>query len=566
MDNSENNNQNNTQSVNNPNPASVNFAEDFAERFMNSYSRFMQKSAGSNFYNPLYANSAMKQFNTLPNRPTVDRIISWLNNPRMNEQQLRGCSEFLKYTCQYYNRSLAYLSGMMNYDYELIPLNPPPANSNKKTIDLYKKQKQKNNDWLRLFRVEQTFTNVTYDVIKNGAKFYYLRQSEDGNTLQSLPDNYCYINGRTDYGFTYSMSMTYFMQFQNSIEGFAPEFYDFYQEFLDKKNVLNEKANPYRQMPVEDSVVFVWDDTTPNIVPPLSGVFKDALEIEAYNDLLKLKAQLETFEILFFKSPTDNDGKPTISAGENAGYMALLQTLLPVGVAALSAPLEMTEAKFNQSQTMNNIIALGSSNYWNSTGITSVLFSGGVKSAVGIQLGVQSDFEYVSHLFDQYERFVNYQLLNKVNGKYNFQIKFLRRSSYSISESRSEALQFAQSGTGVSRLLSSLGYEPYQHEAVLIDNKLSGFDDLMTPLLTSFTISSQDKKGGRPTAEENGGKVSDSSDDTRSGGYNQISKLSLQQTCLNCGKNINPVKNIHGIFCNEDCQMEFAQNIVDENN
>lgn len=302
---------------------SPNFAEDFAYRFMNQYGRILDRlnrEGGNNYFNPLYANSAMKRWNSQDGKPTEQNISKWLRNPRANEQSLRACSNFLFDSIQHYNRSISYMANLLNFDYELIPLNPPTIDSDIKTIDLYQRQKQKAMDWLRQFRVKEQFSNIMLDVVRSGGKCYYLRENDENTSiyLQSMPEDYVVINGRTDVlGYTYSLNQSFFYTYPEAMEGFAPEFYLWYQEFLNRKNLLNDKANPWRIMPYDKSVVFKWDDTRVDMIPPLSGTMLDAITISDYKDIIRLNIELQNYCLLYLETPLDKStGKPVMSAQE----------------------------------------------------------------------------------------------------------------------------------------------------------------------------------------------------------------------------------------------------------
>lgn len=559
MANSENNNVNTTQPIpqpiNNLNPASINFAQDFAERFMDSYVKFVQKSSGANFYNPLYSNNAMKRFNTLPTRPTEANIIAWLNNPRYFEKQLMACSDFLYWSVMQYQRSVVHFASLLNFSYELIPLNPPSLNSSKKVVDLYLKQRAKNNEWLRKFRVKEQCPNVMIDVMRSGGKFYYLRESEEGNSLMTLPDDFMTIDGKTDYGFTTALNMTFFKQFPNAMSGFAPEFAEWYKIFLDSKSEQNINANPYRPLPYDKAVVFKFDDNRPEIVPPLSGTFKDGIQIQDYKDLLKLSAELQTYQIMYLKAPLDESGKPTMSSQEIINYVSLAQTLVPPGTGVISTPMDMENAKFTNAQNMNNIVGTSEQQFWSSVGIAGGIYGMDTKSAIALKLSVQADYNYIKHMYNQFERFINLQL-SKIVGKYNFEIHFLRRSEFFLEDDKKSALSFAQSGGQPERLLASYDYEPYEMDNVLIDSLLNKTRSMMIPLQSSFTTSGKvsNDKGGAPKKSDS--ELGQSGADTRGGGYNENDKFSLIHKCKNCDVPIN-ITDEFAPFCSDSCIEEY---------
>lgn len=535
-------------------------AEQFANLFVTQYSKFIENYATNGWYNPIYANNLMKRFNTTSDKPTINDIVRWLGNPRYFEQQLRGMSDWLTYASQYYNRTINYVANILNFDYELIPINPPHIDASSKEIDLYQKQKVINNEWLRKFRVKEQCTNVVLDVAKSGGKYYYLRHSMNSDYLQGMPDDYCYINGRVDsVGYTYAMNMAFFYQCPESIAGFAPEFAQWYQEFLDKKATLNEKANPYRQMPVDRAVVFKMDDTRPEMIPPFAGSFKNALEVEDYQDLVKLKSQLQTFQLLYLEIPKDSDGKPTISAQDAITYTAVAQSQVPTGTGLVSTPMHMDQVKFDNSQNLNNIIGLGANNYYQDAGISPTLFGSDTKSAVGITNSIQTDFLEFSPLYNQFERFINLQL-SKIDGKYDFAIKFLRRSSYDLENDQKNSMTYVDHGLPITMALSARGYEPWQYENVIIDGKISNYNNKLVVPQTAYTNSGKNG-GGRPSAEDKGQTISDSNDATRSQGSNADKQFS-KHVCLNCGTEISE-KGEYKDFCDIECMKQYLENNKD---
>lgn len=533
----------------------INFAENFAQRFISAYSKISEHNQKNNFYNPFWANSALKMFDTNSIRPTMDNLIRWINNPENSEKELRAVSYFLNESCMYYQRTIHYLSNILNFDYVLIPIKYPSINASKKEKDLFQKQQFKSNEWLRKFRVKEQLNKVTREVITTGGKYYFLRTSEDNNYLQRMPEDYCYITGfNSNVGYTYQLDMTFFYQFPESMSGFAPEFADWYEEFLFNKNYIGKNASPYRLMPIESSVVFKFDDNNPQMVPPLSGIFKSALDVENYQDLLKLKMEIDTIGLLYLQTPSDDQNKPTITAQESANYLAAVQSLLPTGYAAVTAPHKLEQVKVNNSANMDNIIGKGGENYWQDAGIASSLFSDS-KSAVGIQNSIKADYLYVEHLYNQYERFLNYHL-SLLDGTYKFMIKFLRRSNYELESHEKTALQKIPMGFQLDEAMATFGYEPYQMDASLVLNILNGYSDKLRPPQTSFTMTGDN---GRPKAEDVGKQISDSNDITRNAGSN-VGKMSNNIfSCLNCNKEIE-----EGSFCNESCKVEYCIGVLGE--
>lgn len=81
----------------------------FAQQLYNTYN--------GNVYYPDAVNARMKDINMNPLRGTEDQIQNALSNPKDNEQNLRGFSEYFEYTNMLYKRLLGYLGNMLSFDY-----------------------------------------------------------------------------------------------------------------------------------------------------------------------------------------------------------------------------------------------------------------------------------------------------------------------------------------------------------------------------------------------------------------------------------------------------------------
>lgn len=496
------------------------FAEDFAYRFVNQYNRILAQiqSNGNTYLNPIWANTSMKKFNSYTVKPTEENVTRWLNNPREHEKELRECSYFLFDAIQHYNRSLSYLANILSFNYELIPLNPPSLTDDLKIIKLYQKQRQRTNDWLRYFRIKEQCMNIMTDVVRSGGACYYVRDNNenDGIYLQKMPEDYTVVNGRTDVlGYTYSMNMSFFYQFPEAMEGFAPEFTDYYKLFLSKKEILNEKANPWRLMPYEKGIVFKWDDSRTDMIPPLSGTMRDAISIDNYKEIMRLNMELQNYTLLYLQAPTDKDGKPTVDAPQIANYIALTQSLVNPTTSVISTPMKMDHVDFKNASEKDDIVGTGEQQYWSSAGIAGGIFGSNNSSSVGLKYSIQSDYEYTRHMYDQFERFINYKL-SKIDGKFNFKIKFLRYCPFFQDDERKNTLSACQSGLPPERLFATYGYEPYEVEGVLKNSIINETRDMMMPLLSSFT-QSNDK--GRQ--EKSSSEIDDAGVVTRDGEYNE---------------------------------------------
>lgn len=490
---------------------------EFVQTYASNLYKTLDKITNNQYYNPLYANSLMKDANIHPNEPTMSQLQDWLKNPQNHEKALRDLSYYLERVVLQYKRAVYQFGTILNFNYYLYPLDAVPK-GDKGQLKTYQNCKDKANLWLRKFRPKEQLSKALISVVEDGGKFYYIRESDNYIDLAEMPSDWSYIDGRSSVGFTYAFNMTYFRKFPAELENFAPEFAIWYKDFLNI--VRNPKNNMpttyYMRMPIEKSVVFTFDDIHAELVPPLSGAFSDALQIQDYKAILKSKAQLNNYQLLMQEIPKDKDGNPTIDPVMAAQFVALVQAVLPPGVVTASSPMKTDSIRFQDSQTQNNITGLGEQNFWSTVGSAGAQFGMQSNSAVANKMSNQSDYLFISNFYKQCERFVNFQL-SLVTGQYKFGVKFFG-NSFTEQDEIDEQLKAAQYGMPKKKLFASLGYEPFEYNNLLDDEELEGLNERLKPLMSSHTLSGDENEGGAPSK---GNKISDAGDVTQSGGYNE---------------------------------------------
>ncbi|MFW5890980.1 MAG: hypothetical protein ACOCUI_02075, partial [bacterium] len=393
--------------------------QEYFDNFVNSVNYAMSRINKMQTYTPSLANDYMQSINISPNKPTSTQIKNWLENPEKYSDQLAEVSQYLESVIMFYQRTIYHFATLLCFNYYLYPITPPPDKNDSKNINIYNNSYKKALDWLRKFRPKEQFQNVMFGVMREGGKFYYVRKSREFIDLQEMPSDYCKIDGRSSVGYTYSFNMNFFDK--ASVELYAPRFKEWYDDFLKEKN---RGISYYKKMPTEESTVFLFDDTRAVRLNPLRSLFKDAIDIQDYKNLLKTKAELDTWKLIYMKAPTDKDGKPTLDYNLIAAWVAQAQAALPYGAVAFGSAMEAEEIKVGDSQNMNILGNIVSKRYWEDAGINANLMGNSdAKTASAITASAKTDVNFVSHMYQQFQRFINWQLyLN--TGKYKFGVNF----------------------------------------------------------------------------------------------------------------------------------------------
>lgn len=479
--------------------------ENYAFNFAKAYNKGM-----TSIMNPYYTNDFMKDF--LPNnkKPNPSELKKWISNPRNYEDEMRMFSQYLEDSIQLYKRAMNYFASMLTFNYILIPPAFIPTNS--RNISDYKSIYNKCLIFLEKLRLKYQASKITRRIMGSDAAFYFWREDENHVDLQELPPDYCYITGNTSSGYSFSFDMMYFFERGYTSDNFPTDLYgydmkEWYSNFLKDYAKLKNKdtSQPvYIEIPRSKGICIKWNDIDAGIVPPLSGVFKDALQIEDYKDLLRAKTELDTWKIIFQEIPK-KDGIPTIDAGTAGQFIAMTQKRMPQGTKTMAAPMKPHVIDFESASTQNSIIGKGEQVFFQSSGVNANLFGDPKANSAGvIKYSITGDYGFIKHILYQFENAINDKLMqfSLKSFPYSFKIKFVENDTIYNNEKNQEiSLKNAQFGGFTSMWMATQGLEPHQVRALKILEEMEGLKDLEV-LKSSHTENSKSNDGGRPRKDE----------------------------------------------------------------
>jgi hypothetical protein len=485
------------------------------ERFVEYFSKAVYdtlKIINQNpYYTPFWANDLMKNINISPYKPTTAEIQTWVEHPEKYEAELTSLSQYLEGVVMQYERTLYHFVSNLDFNYYIYPISQVPnPKENADAFKTYKNSKKRALDWLRKFRPKEHGFNIVLGVIREGGKYYYVRESEDFIDLQEMPSEWSYIDGRTSLGYTYAFNMAFFLRAPQSLFSYAPEFQEWYDDFY-KEWKANSNIVYYKKMPPEKSAVFLFDDTRAAKMSPLRGLFKDALDVVEYKSLLKTKAMLDTWKLIYLEIPKDKDGKPIMDYKLAAQWVAQAQASLPYGAVAFSSPMQATEIKVADNQFINSLGNLTNQKFWENAGISPLAYgSSEGKQAGAVKASNITDMQFINHIYRQIVKFMNYQLSRKT-GEFKFGIQMFG-DSFSRQEVSDRYNKSATLGVCKKEYLASLGKSPEEYELQMNDEDLYNWDtQQFIPFMTSFTQSGN--QGGAPKKSDD--KLTESGSTTK---------------------------------------------------
>jgi len=447
---------------------------------------------------PPVGQSFTQQINISSVIPTQADLTTWLESPTVYDKQLRRVSQYLENTINQYKRTMDHFSSILLFKNRLSGLNVP---KNKKETVAWENGYQRCLDWLRKFNLQYQFKAIIDKSIVEGGIFTYLREGNDFNTLIEIPSDYCYITGKFDLGFTYAIDLGWFDRIIG-MENTVPEIYEYYKTFVEarKHGLKGNDLTRYQfyPVPVDKGFVFTFDSYRAELIPPFTGIFKDALAILEYKNLLKQKTQLDTWKMIAHVIPRKKDDSLVAEAKSAAQIVATIQSVMPAGSIAYTSPFEPKELNFNNSQSANNIVGLGEELFYRSAGINGAILDGAEKTAVAVTNSLRSDFGFVEHLYRQCENFVNLHLL-LTSKQMKFRVS-LYGNRYTEIEDRNAYIEACtRQNFPVSPLFGWFDIQPYEIDGLLYQENKLQIKDQLIPILSAFnTKGAGETKTGTP--------------------------------------------------------------------
>jgi hypothetical protein len=357
-------------------------------------------------------------------------------------------------------------------------------------------------------------------MIKEDAKFTYIREGDYTIALQEMPSDYCIIDSNSLEGnFLYSFNMMYFMNMGVDISGFAPEFRRYLNNlnkvkqdptYKPTKMRIENKNGHYmywQQLDKDKSFVFKFHDDLAGLVPLYIGLFPDAVEIDSYKQMQKIKMYLETVKFIFGTIPMNKESKAGGTARDNfavspdvsAKFADAVTSTLPDGAYYKTVPAEDLQIfDFNKSENKKDIMERVMKSFYQQAGVDQALFNAEKPNISTMKASTRIDSAFIEAAYGQFNRFCTMQI-NKRTSKYKFKVLF-NGTIFDQEERKQMALSDAQSGILSQRLASSRGLNARQFIADLDLVESLGLRERLIPIQMASTMSSKD--AGRPEVKD----------------------------------------------------------------
>lgn len=482
------------------------------ERFANDYGKILYDHINNlGAYSPPSGSLFMKDVNYDIGTATQTEITEWLKNPLDNAVSLRALSQYLDSSIMQYKRTLNHFSQILTFKNQLVSVNSPDL-SKSAQVKRWKSGYNRCLEWLKKFNLKYQKNIIMEKLVLEGGIFTYLSETDHFNTLIEIPTKWCYITGRTDIGWTYAINLSYFDKYVEMFK-VMPELYKYYETFIKMREQqrngkdININKFQYYPVPFDKGYVFCMDLLRCQVVPPFQGVFKDALSILDYKNLIKQKTTLDTWKMIAQIVPRNDDNEPALDANLVQTLIQLIQQSLPTGVKTFATPMDVQELNFNNAQNINNIVGTGERLFWGSAGVNATLMDGAEKTVESVRSSLKNDVGMVSYIYRQFENFINIQLY-KQSREFQFRCKIFG-DIYTDMENMKEYSQLVKGvNFPVTKLFAYADYEPYEIDAILNQEKIMKYKDRLEPIVSAFNtkgFTGKDDKSetnGRPENDQ----------------------------------------------------------------
>ena len=175
-------------------------------------------------------------------------------------------------------------------------------------------------------------------------------------------------------------------------------------------------------------VIKVNQDLSYNM-PPFAGVLESIFALEDYRSLFLAKTELENTKLLSFKIPLDENNQITMDDTMRQKFYGEIGDQLPNRVGYIISPFDVLTHNFEKSAVGVDTINVAENEFYNSAGVSQLLFNNEKASSAALIQSINSDFNMVKSVIKQIERWIN-RKLKQEPGKFKFKCQFLDVSLY----------------------------------------------------------------------------------------------------------------------------------------
>lgn len=561
---------------------------------------------GSMFINdPYMMNQRVKQLKTTGRFLERSEIENALTSPDQNELTIRQATKgIIGLTYPLYRLQMLY-EGILTYRYYIEPryvskkdMKSPRFKSDWKLVDM----------WGKKLNPARQFRRIVSEVILEGKRAYYIRQSYNSTTekenvdyvyFQELPsDWYKIIKHSTDSYEVVAFNFSYFWQAGTDLGQFPPVFAQYYKELMsitsigkNGKKYIDKKLAPkdvvieynsetmewfyWKELPANECFTFCFTESDDLQISPFASLLLQAQDLGSYSLLQQQLLTVPLYSMILGELPINDNNKSgnflddfTLSPEAVKMFEAKVNSTLPPGTTYNMVPSVENELyHFQEIPNANKIYNSGLQQLINTSGASTLMTTTEKPSVAQVSAGKIIETRFIDRMYAQFENACNILLADmKIKGDLKFDWQFFLHGD---SFSEKDKLEATEKSLSLGQLELFPEYLSY-HSKTLLDAvsnadwvESSGLYDSFKPLINTFGSSNQtsSKSSGRKKIDENKIENDNTAKSIDSGTNVAENRFSISK-CIVCGKELD--NNSVGPFCSDDCKETYILENYDE--
>ena len=501
------------------------------------------------YFTPNMSNRAIVDLNNNPEVPTREKVINALNDYKNHTDELQAYSEFMESFDMLYKRIVEYYSNMLAFDLDISCTNAYAPDRDYKS-DEYKEDLRRVYKFLDSFDYKSEFHKVVKELLRHQNYFTWFRDTigsfNDGElsldekdkhktsryTLQTMPQKYCKITGRWEYGYLYDFNMVYFTHAGVSLDSYDPVFRKYWKNVFDERddgyyptaplsNRFGEFEEWTQTSPDDNAWVFTMDESniaaTPFLVPNILNFLtnKEIEGLQADKDMISARGILAGEIQLLDKQKS---GQSTDAMAYNMKTLMKMLALVKKGLSNNINAVAMPAGspKFYQFADSNTDMVKNQNNNTVGQAVSAsrIIYSSDKMSETEAKNAVVTDFNMIAKLYPQFEHFLNF-FVNKKTRKYKFAFNFSGSTYPFMREDLiTKYTTFMDKGVVLAPRTYAKVFDmtPMAFDRLLEEGKYSEWADNLTSMMMSiYTMSGKDGATGGVGSTNGGGRPQSSS-------------------------------------------------------
>ena len=538
--------------------------DDLSEQYRKIFSKYQNATnAGyhvttinnmvSDLQNPFIQNTRLKRLASLPAEYDKTDIIGAIKDPGNNEMMLRSLNNSLSSSNYLYYKILREAADIPSFKHYIVP--PLMEKAEEYNKEYFKHEQKLVFDWVREFKVQNTFKRIALEVKREGKCAYMLRNSfnydKKGTAgvnyayLQKMPSDYIKMTYLGKLGYGASFNMMWFFTPGTNPKQFDPYIQQVWEDMNATGIVIENKkkmkqlnpflASSYKPLykgkkmdtllekngdtfyywvtlPQELCYVFASDMSTPYQAPDTAGLILDLQNLTSFTDasaLLTVQklAQFLTAEVEIV--PTSGVGRTGtyIDAGTLDALNNEFDNKVSENVTSFFAPLKNFKLHSLDTSGVNSsdILTGATQNFISRADEAGTIIAYEKPSVYAIKVAVKKLASQYDSVTRQFEAAVNFILQKMLGFTYEWRIKIFG-DIFSLEDEKGFLKECVAGGSVffLPKLLACEDIDTLEAESIVAYLRASGiYDKLVTPTMLMNNKLSTEKVKKEEKEEDN---------------------------------------------------------------